>query len=63
MMAIYIAETLQPTRVRSSSLGLGIKKIRRQIGRPAISQFELKRKENICIQVLECAEGFDSTNL
>jgi len=37
-------------QVRSSNLGLGIKKMRREIDRPVISRFELKIKGNFPVQ-------------
>ena len=45
-----------------SILGLGIKKMTRQTGRPAIRRFELKKKENYCIQVLNARTGLAVQN-
>jgi len=49
-------------RVRSSSIGLCIRKMGRQINSPTICQFELISKQNLFIQVLECMEGVISSN-
>ena len=47
---------MKQARVPSSSLGLYIKKMRRQIGHPIIIQFVFNSKEIFCIQVLEFAD-------